>query len=156
MQSFSPGSFTAAYFKGRQAPSRCAGRDPGHTRSPHLLAHHLQLSHAGPLLSLSSASPSPSQASPPKWQHWGTHPWKECLLHQNPEVLNCAPPAKAFIIHPKPWGVVGLYSISPAYKGSSADFRGLTVPQIPPLQVKQQSSSPCTATYHLCCPNSSC
>lgn len=70
---FFPGTFSDAYFKGRQAPSRCSGRDPSYSRSPHLLAHSLQLSHAGPLLSLSRPPPPPppGQALPPKWQCWG-------------------------------------------------------------------------------------
>lgn len=149
-----PREFHYVYFKDKQAPSRCPGQDPSYLGSPHLLTHSLQLSRAGPLPSLSSP---PGQASPPNQQHCagGPHPWKWRLLHQHPEVLNCLTSAEAFIIHPKPQGTTGFYSISPACKGLSADLWGLTIPQIP-LQVKEQSSSPCTAVCHLCCFNHSC
>lgn len=124
---FFPGTFSDAYFKGRQAPSRCSGRDPSYSRSPHLLAHSLQLSHAGPLLSLSRPPPPPPQARlcPQSGSAGGLHPWKWHLLHQHPEVLNCPPPAEAFIIRSKPQGTVGPHNISPAYKGFRANLQGL-------------------------------
>lgn len=74
---------------------------------------------------------TPARLHPPKW---GSHPWKRHLLHQHPEVLNCPPPAEAFVTRPKPWGAVRLCSISPAYRFSS-NLWGLTIPQIRPLQV---------------------
>lgn len=143
---FFPGSFSDVYFKGRQA-----GTLPVLWPGPKL-QQVTPSAHSQPpaqpcwsLLLLSSPTP-PARLHPQHGSTWGPHPWKWCLIHQHPHVLNSLPPAKAFIINPKPQGAIGLYSISPAYRGFSANLQGLTIPQIPPLQVKQWSSSPCTAT----------
>lgn len=140
--------------------SRAGRHPPGALARTQVTAGHpicsLTASSSAMLVPFSPRAAPPARLRPQSSSTGGPHPWKWCLLHQHPEVLNCPPPAEAFIIHPKPWGAVGLYSISPAYKGFSADVQGLTIPQIPPLQVKQWSSSPCTAMYHLCRFNSSC
>lgn len=73
------------------------------------------------------APPPPPQARlcPQSGSAGGLHPWKWHLLHQHPEVLNCPPPAEAFIIRSKPRGTVGPHNISPAYKGFRANLQGL-------------------------------